>query len=166
MLLEDLFDYKNRLMKDLVTNERIVRLLDDELPFEDARSLIYKQIFPYEYVPETIEHGHTFICCDVDVQSVTSKTYLNPTLSIWVFTHKSKLRLPQGGVRTDQLVCEINKVLNGSRYYGLGELNLYSVRRFATLTDFQGKQMVFLANEFNRLSPTGKPIPKNRKTDP
>lgn len=163
MLLEELYDYKNQLMKDLITNEKIVRLLSDTVPMEDARSLIYTQIFPYEYVPDTIEHGHTFICFDVDVQSVSNKTYLSPTILIWVFTHKSKLRLPEGGVRTDMLACEIDKTINGSRYYGLGELNLYSIRRFATLTDFQGKQMTFLANEFNRLSPTGKPIPQNRR---
>ena len=164
MYLDELFGYKNQLMEDLLTNERIVELLNDDTELHDAASLMYTQVFPYEYVPETVEHGHTFICADVDIQSVTSKTYYNPVLYVWVFSHKSKLRLPEGGVRTDKLVHEIAKALSGNRFYGLGELDLYSVKRFAPMTDYQGKVLVFHAQDFNRLSPTGKPIPVNRKT--
>ena len=86
-----------------------------------------------------------------------------PAIYVWVFTHKSKMRLPEGGVRVDKLCSEIAKELNGSRYYGLGELDLYAVKRFAPMTDYQGKVMTFMATDFNRLSPTGKPIPTNRK---
>lgn len=162
MYLEEFFDYKNQLMKDLLTSEAVCALLKDEdLP--EGASLAYTRIFPYEYVPETVEYGGTYICFDVDVESVQNGTYLFPTISIWVFSHKSKLRLQEGGVRTDKLCCEICKIINGSRYYGLGELNLGRVRRFAQMTDYQGKCMVFTAKEFNRVSPTGKPIPSNRK---
>lgn len=143
MQLEEFFDYKNQLMNDLLTNEEIVRLLaDDCKPVNDVQDLVYKQVFPYEYIPETIEHGQTFICCDVDIQKSVNKTFLIPVLYIWVFSHKSKLRLPKetgGGIRTDKLCSEIAKAVNGSRYYGLGELDLYAVKRFAPITDYQGK---------------------------
>ena len=59
-----------------------------------------------KYVPDTVAHGQTFICCDVDIQRVESKTFLRPTLYIWVFTHKSKMRLPEGGVHELILVVE------------------------------------------------------------
>jgi len=164
MQLEEFFDYKNQLMQDLLTNQTIVRLLsDDETVIENPDSLVYSQVHPYEYIPDTVEHGKTFICCDVDVQKSLNKTYLIPVLYVWVFSHKSKLRLPEGGVRTDRLVSEIAKAINGSRFYGLGELDLYSVKRFAPINDYQGKVMTFNATEFNRHSPTGKPVPSNRK---
>lgn len=165
MYLDELFDYKNQLMSDLLTNERIVHLLDADLSITDAESLMYSQVFPYEYVPETIEHGTTFICSDVDVQQVQNKTFLSPTLYVWVFTHKSLLRLPEGGVRTDKLAHEIAKAINGSHMYGLGELELYAVKRFAPLTDYQGKVMIFHAKDFNMTAPTGKQIPSNRKRE-
>lgn len=164
MQLNEFFDYKNQLMEDLLTNPKIVRLLDDDfVPTEDPGSLVYKQVFPMEFVPDTVEHGQTFICCDVDIQRSLNKTYLLPTLYVWVFSHKSKLRLPEGGVRTDRLCAEIAETINGSRKYGLGELNLYSAKRFAPMTDYQGKVLTFQATDFNRLSPTGKPVPANRK---
>lgn len=164
MQLEDFFDYKNQLMKDLLTNEAIVNLLDaDGITVENAEALAYNRVFPCEYVPETVEDGHTFICFDVDVSRVEGKTFLSPLLYIWVFTHRSKLRLPEGGVRTDKLCNEICKAINGSREYGLGELNLYAVKRFAPMTDFQGKVMMFTAKEFNRVYDANKFVPSNRK---
>lgn len=165
MQLEELYDYKNRLMEDLLTESEIVALLsEDSSVISNPASLVYSQVFPFEYIPETVEHGQTFICCDVDIQKSMNKTFLMPTMYVWVFTHKSKLRLPEGGVRTDKLVSLIAKKINGSRYYGLGELDLYSVKRFAPITDYQGKVMVFNAVDFNRPSPSGKPIPTNRKS--
>lgn len=164
MQLEEFFDYKNQLMDDLLTNQKIIRLLsDDSVIIDKPDDLVYTQVFPFEYIPETVEHGHTFICCDVDIQRSMNKTYLMPVLYIWVFSHKSKLRLPEGGVRVDKLVSEIAKTINGSRYYGLGELDLYSAKRFAPIVDYQGKVLTFQAKDFNRQTPTGKPVPSNRK---
>ena len=164
MQLEEFFDYKNQLVQDLLTNEVIVRLLSDDcVRINNPETLVYNQMFPFEYIPKTVEHGQTFICCDVDVQKSMNKTFLMPVLYVWVFTHKSKLRLPEGGVRTDKLASEIAKTINGSRYYGLGELDLYSAKRFAPITDYQGKVLTFQATEFNRFTPSGKPVPSNRK---
>ena len=161
--LDELFDYKNRIMEDLMTNETIVRLVDENVDVEDAVSLIYKQVFPHEYIPDTVEEGHTFICVDVDLLSADNKTFYNPVIYIWEFTHKSKLRLPEGGVRTDKLASEIAREINGSRYYGLGELSLYSMKRFAPIVDFQGKALVFHAKDFNRPFDGKRPTPANRK---
>lgn len=161
--LEEFYDYKNKLMEHLLTNEPIVNLIDENVDITDGASLSYLRVFPYEYVPETVEHGDTYICFDVDIQSVENKTFLFPVLYIWVFAHKSKLRLPEGGVRTDKLCSEICKVVNGSREYGLGELNLYSVRRFAPMTDYQGKVMTFIAKDFNRQYDPKRYVPANRK---
>lgn len=163
MLLSEFFDYKNTLMEDLLTNESIIKLIDEESTLENAKLLAYNRVFPCEYVPDTVEHGNTYICFDVDIQRPTSKTFYLPTLYIWVFTHKSKLRLPEGGVRTDKLCEEIAEAINGSRRYGLGQLDLYSVKRFAPMTDFQGKVMTFNATDFNRVHDPKKPIPSNRK---
>lgn len=164
MYLDEFFGYKNQLVGDLLTEPEIVRLLDDDLDPGSAEDLMYSQVFPYEYVPETVEHGRTFICCDVDIDKVFNKTFLSPVLYVWIFTHKSLLRLPEGGVRTDKLAHEIAKKIEGSRYYGLGVLNLSSCKRFAPMMDYQGKMLIFKARDFNMVQPTGKDIPSNRKT--
>ena len=164
MNLQEFYDYKNQLMEDLLTNEKIVKLVDDSIPMDQAITLAYSRVYPCEYVPETVQEGKTFICFDVDIQMSVNKTFLLPTLYVWVFTHRSKLRLPEGGVRTDRLCAEICETINGSRKYGLGELNLYAVKRFAPMTDYQGKMMTFHAKDFNRQYDPQKYIPVNRKT--
>jgi hypothetical protein len=164
MQLQEFYDYKNQLMNDLLTNEAIVKLLNSNLSMDDAGSLVYTQVFPYEYVPETVQDGKTFICCDVDIQGIENgKTFLAPILYVWVFAHRSSLRLPNGGVITDALCNEICKTINGSRMYGLGELNLYACKRFAPMTDYQGKVLVFHAKDFSRQYDPKRELPANRK---
>lgn len=165
MQLEEFYDYKNQLMEDILTTESIVKLIDETVDIDHAAQLAYKNVFPFEFIPETVENGSVFICFDVDIQKSTSKTFYLPTLYIWVFAHKSKLRLPNGeGVRTDKLCSEICKKINGSRDYGLGELDLYSAKRFAPMTAYNGKLLTFYATDFNRQHDGSKRIPSNRKT--
>lgn len=153
-------------MKDLLTTESIVRLLDKDLDMSLSTKLAYRQVFPAEYVPETVQDGKTYICFDVDIQRSMNKTYLYPVIYVWVFAHRSNLFLPNGGgVITDKLCAEISNKLNGSMFYGMGELELYSVKRFAPMTDYQGKVMTFNAKDFSRAYSGKKQIPTNRKNN-
>lgn len=170
MNLNEFFDYKNQLFKDMLTNERIVKLINSDKDLESAEDLAYTQVFPFEYIPETIEHGDTYVCCDVDVQvpqtstATSTRLYYKPIIYVWVMVHKSKLRMPEGGVRSDILCAEIAKVINESLYYGIGGLHLYSVKRFSPLTDYQGKVLTFTADDVNWVYDINRKVPSNRKT--
>ena len=163
MDLDEFFDYKNLLMKDLCCNERIVQLVTGN---KDAavpnHKLPYTQIFGYEFVPETVDDAKTFICFDMDIQSVPNNTYYIPVIYVWVFAHKSRLRLPEGGLLLDELSSEITKMLNGSRFFGLGHLKLYSTQRFEPITDYLGRALTFSAVDFNRMT-AGSKTPSNRR---
>lgn len=162
--LEEFFDYKNRLMKELCCNEEIIKLITDK---DDSdvpnHNLAYSQIFPYEYIPETVDNGQTFICFDTDIAEVINKTFYIPVLYIWIFTHKSKTRLTEGGIRVDKLSSKIDELLNGSRLYGLGELDLRNVGRFSPITDYQGRVLVYSTRDFNR-SGSRTPPPNRKKS--
>ncbi len=163
--LDEFFAYKNQFMDDLMGSKKIRRLLDDDFTrIRAPGELIYHQVFPYEYVPETTEHATTFICCEVDISRVTDKLYLTPDMYVYIFTHKSLVRLPEGGLRIDELSSEITKILSGSRMYGLGELNIYSAKHFAPIANYQGRILIFRSRDINRFNPTGKTIPVNRKS--
>ena len=164
MDLVEFYDYKNLLMKDLCSNAEIVKLVtgNDNADVPNHK-LAYTQIYPFEFVPETVSEAKTFICFDVDITSVPNKTVYIPTLYIWPFTHKSNLRMKSGGLLLDKLCAEIATMLNGSRYFGLGELKLASVRRFVPILDYQGRAMTFMAKDWNRLT-ANRPVPGNRKT--
>lgn len=164
MDLTEFFDYKNRLMKELCSNEDIVKLITEN---EDARvpnhQLAYTNIHPYRYVPDTASEAKTFICFDMDILTVPSKTYYVPMIYIWIFSHNSKLRLKNGGgLLIDRLCIDVAKMLNGSRFYGLGELMLESTQVFKPTNDYMGREMIFKALDFNNMT-AGARTPGNRK---
>ena len=163
MELKEFYDYKNRLMMDLCSNQEIVSLVtgkeDPEVP---DRTLPYTQIYPFQYIPETENNARTFVCFDVDILKAPNKTFYYPVIYIWILAHKSKMRTKGKGCLTDAISCEIDQMLNGNRFYGLGELEFGPVSRFIPTTDYLGRQMVYYTKDFNR-SPGLKPTPANRK---
>lgn len=163
MELYEFFNYKNQVINDILTNEKIIELIDPSVDIKDVHKLVYNHIYPYEYVPETSETAKTYICVEVDITKVSNKTYLYPTIFIWVFSHKSLLRLPSGGIRTDALSSEISKTINGSMEYGLGELSLSSAKKFSPISDYRGRCLIFGAKDFNRFHNPDKKIPSNRR---
>jgi len=163
MQLEEFYDYKNLMMKSFCSDEKIVRYVTgNDNAAVPNHGLPYTQVFPYEYVPETVEEGKTFICFDVDIVSVPNKTFYVPVLYVWVFTHKSRLKAQDGGVLLDKLTAACNELMNGSRYFGLGALKLDSVRRFVPIDDYLGRVLTYYTKDFNL--PNGRlDIPANRK---
>lgn len=163
MNLDEFYNYKNQLIEDIVTDTEIVKLVNPNVDIEHATSLIYTQIFPFEYLPETADEGKTFICSDVDITKVLDSTYYVPSLYVWVFTHKSAMRLEEGGVRVDEICSKICSKVNGSRLYGSTPLEIFSSKRFAPITDYQGKLITFTTSDFNRQHNPYKIIPSKRK---
>lgn len=163
--LEEFYDYKNQFMNDILTDEQILQLLSEDGAFGHTGSeFAYQCVFPYEYVPTTTERATTFICCEVDITKVYDKTFYQPTMYVWLFTHKSRVRLPQGGIRVDKLASRIDEILNGSWNYSLGQFSLESCKRFSPIEEYQGRSMVYRGTDFNMDSSTRRAIPSNRKT--
>lgn len=166
MQLEELFDYKNHLVMELCSNPEIVKLVtnnaDADVP---NHGLPYEQIFPFEKVPDTETDGRTFICLDVDIRSVPNSTFYVPVLYVWVFTHDSNMRMREGGVLIDKLAAEVDKMLNGSRCYGMGKLKLDSVDRFIPINKFMGRVLVYRTVDINTTADIrrAKRVPANRK---
>ena len=162
MYSELLRHYKNHLMQDICTNETLVRLLTNDADAKaPAPELRYRQVFPYEYVPQTAEDATTYITYDVAVTRVPNKTFVISVLDIYVFSHKSLMRLDEGGIRPDMVTIELEKTLNGSRMYGLGELDLVLHEPFSPIEDYYGRHIRYTANDFNRVI-AHKPIPAKR----
>lgn len=148
--LDEFFFYKNKLAEDLMTNERILELLDHENIGLKPDELMYNCVYPYEYVPNVTENTTTYICFDVDITKVPNTTYLLPSIYIWVFTHDSLMRLPGGGLRVDAIVSQIDRTINGSREYGLGRLELDTIKRYSPIQHYQGRIMKYAATDWNR----------------
>lgn len=160
MYLEELSSYKKELMKLLISDKDIVSLITgDSASVTPAYNLIYSAIIPYE-IPEGFSTDiSTYICFNVDVLAVNSKTLLSPALNLWVFSRLDALRLEDDSVLPDKLSSKIDVLLNGSHLFGLGSLELFSVGRYAPSKEYVGHILTYHAKEFNR----GKALPPSTK---
>lgn len=150
--LEEFTTYKNTLMQAICTNDKIVSLLKSESDPEDitGKDMRYKRIFPYNYVPNTVENASTFICFSVVAPNVTDNVIAKLMLYVWVFTHQDLMKV-KGGMRTDLIVSEVDKMLNGSTKYGLGKVELKSCTISSVpVAGYTGLVSVYSVEELNR----------------
>jgi len=56
----------------------------------------------------------------------------------------------RNGVRTDLIIHEINQLMNKTRGFGIGKVELYSIERFRPQERFHGKILTYKIKEFNR----------------
>lgn len=48
MQLQEFFDYKNRLIKDMLTDEEIVNLIDPNHNYNNPKDMVYDNVNPFE----------------------------------------------------------------------------------------------------------------------
>ena len=150
--LEEISLYKNRLAMTFCTTKEVTSLLriqgDEDMQPQD---FMYDRVFPYAHVPEASEIGRCFLCFEIDVPSVKNNVVKTIEIRIYVISHQNFLRLPEGrGIRTDVLSSVIDKILNGSDEYGLGTVELMSLRSFNPITGYYGRELKYRVTDFNR----------------
>lgn len=149
--LEEFTTYKETLMKAICTSDKIVDLvkLDTDPQNVTGKDLRYIRFFPYNYVPLTTENAQTFVCFTVTAPNVKDNLIAELRLTVYVFTHQDLMRT-KGGMRTDLLVSEIDKLLNGSTKYGLGKVSLKACDVMQVpCRGYSGLYSVYSVKDFN-----------------
>lgn len=151
--LEEFTEYKNTLMKAICTSDAVVDLLKLETDSENitGRDMRYDRIFPYNYVPLTTQNAKTYICFVVTAPNVKKGVITDLTLTVFVFTHQDIMRTNRG-MRTDLLISEIDKLLNGSTEYGLGKVELKGCDVLQVpVRGYSGLYSIYTVKDFNYL---------------
>lgn len=150
--LSNLTEYKNRFMEFLINNKQICSLLTDtdgeSIPYDNLK---YTQIFPYDFIPDTIDEQKTFICFDVDIPRVKTLAVTDVYLYVYVFTHKDLMRIPQKGIRPDLICHVIDTAINGDTTWGFEKLELESCTRMSPPGhDMRGRVLRYRVEDWNR----------------
>lgn len=152
MYLEELSKYKIEIMKRLCLSEKIQSLIllsEPQNTEYQGKEMMYKNIFPYAFVPDTVTSARTFICFDLEVQRVENRTFKDIDILFWTFTHQSLMRTGEG-VRPDLVANEIDKIINGNRDLGLGTVELKKVLGVNPAKDYHGRSLIYRSVDFNR----------------
>lgn len=149
--LEEFTEYKQTLMQAICTSANIVDLL--KLSTDSAsitgRDMRYDRIFPYNYVPLVTQNAKTFVCFTVTAPNVKDGIVTELMLTVFVFTHQDIMRTDKG-MRTDLLISEIDKLLNGSTKYGLGKVKLKGCDILQVpVRGYSGLYSMYVVKDFN-----------------
>lgn len=126
-------EYKNNILYKLITNDNLVKALicNDEnfLDYDSSNfnpaTLIYSQIFPYQYSFDINIEPQSFITMSFGNYSYVNNCFKSGIFSIYVITHNSLLKTSYG-LRTDYILNEVDNMFNQTKEFGDFKSDLYS----------------------------------------
>lgn len=157
MLLKELTEYRQKIMKLLCSDQKIVDLIKDtqnsSIP---DRSLMYTRIFPYAYTPDVVKDTNTFICFRIYVPEVMNKTFKKVNIVFYIFSHQDYIRTSEG-LRPDLIAERVEELFNGTMDLGVGRMSLTGTDDISPSSNFHGIALEYSVSEFNRPTINGNP---------
>jgi len=141
-----LTEYKNNILYKLITNTDLVKalvintesFLNDNLPNNfDPTTLIYSQIFPYQYTINIEDLPKSYITMSFGNYKYINNSFKSGVFTLFVFSHKSLMKT-NNGLRTDFIFDQIDTMYNKKKDVGDFSLELYSGGDFKVNDDYFG----------------------------
>lgn len=159
---EDLIeDYRNVITNEILNNEILVDVLSrGTLTTDDADELVWHNLLPQEFDPETITETESYIFYDIN-EATSSQVgrngtgYVTLTLFFWVLTHRDIVRY-EGNVatsknrlRNDIIVRELKKTFAPQANLGISK-NRFLYNNIFTQTNYKytGRLVAFKITDF------------------
>lgn len=143
--------WKNKAINMILSNDEILSLF--EKSDEELENIVYSNIFPYGYTPETQGNTDLYITIQCSIpQMAYRQVWEHPFLTIRLICHQDKMRLNKAGVsatRLDYLSMLIDKLLNGTSGWGYGELSLVSNTEDSMSEKYKYREMIFQSKDLN-----------------
>lgn len=150
MYLEEVPKYRDTIVEQLIKSDTIVSLLgSDEDTDVKPSDLVYKYIFPFDHIIEKTTTAGNYICFDIVAPRVINRSFVDLNIYIWIISHDRWMKTPKG-LSTDLLSIEVENIMNGSRGFGLGTVELVDWNRFIPAEGFHGRLLVYRTVDFNR----------------
>lgn len=139
--LDDLVEFPQMVIKALATQENIRELLADKkgATIEDLEDQYGRWVhfFDYDFIPGTQQEIISAVCVDIDLQPLDG-AMLQADLYISIMCSKALMDISNQtlpgyvGNRVSNLVRYIDLVLRGRRDFGIGRLDMPTVRTVAS----------------------------------
>ena len=118
---------KNEAIARLVESDEVIRAMGND-DVEENDEAVYKYIFPYLYIPFTIEGAHSFICMKVIMtgRHGSNDLFGNYQVIIWVIVNQKIMQMEGvgGATRLDYLADQVERLFAGSEAFGTKKLQL------------------------------------------
>ena len=158
--LQDCIDYKAKVIAEIISSADVVGLLLDDpaidINEDKATDALKECIFDFDYIDRVVEHRHAFIMVEADMITPSSGAFNQWELYVQIVCHKDYVDLNPKifkgvrGNRRDNLMCEVDKLLNGSNIVGIGSLELASATTARVPDSFTSKLLTYRVVESRR----------------
>lgn len=155
-MLRELNYFRKKINQKLCSDQELVNLVTGKESKVPDQSLLYKNIYPYAYTPDTVKDTDTFICHRIYIPRVNNKTLKNVKIVFYVFVHQDNIRT-HDGLRYDLIAERIESLFNGAMDLGVGRIELNEINDISPAPKFHGIALEYGVNEFNRPTINGDP---------
>lgn len=146
--------YKKKLMSSIVNSPELISLINESY-IEDgecvnADELIYEQIFPYYYIPDTQAESLAYVIMKVNTLDIRNKIYNKAEVYICVISHQDIMKVKRGGgTRIDLMGEVVEELFNGRDDFGFGEMELLSNIETNINNIHRCRELRFVVEDFN-----------------
>jgi hypothetical protein len=156
--LDELVEYPvialHRIGSDKVVAQLLTNNPDIDMESGEADAIYDRYLFDYNYVDGAVNEAAAFICVEAELTSPTSHTMVDFKLYVTIVCHKSFMDIDvtkfKGiiGNRRENLVRRVDKLLNDSVMFGIGQLTLDSARTVSAPAGFVARELAYRVSDF------------------
>ena len=156
--LDELAEYPVKALQKIGTDKTIVSLLTNnpsiDMNSKEADEIFDKYLFDYDYVDGTTDEAVAYICVEADLSNIPTRSIKNMRLYVKVMCHKKFMNIDASkfkgmiGNRRDNIARYVDKQLNGSDVFGIGQLSLVDCRTAPAPTGFAARELSYVVSDF------------------
>ena len=142
----DMSEYRNKIMHAIVSNENMVRLLEEDPTGHPEDTIPYSKAYPYEYIPDETAESGKYISFELHATTdEKNKLFKSITVSFFILCHADEVRTTKG-LWYDSVSCELENVFAGGNL-GIGKTSFISNIAYAPNKKFKGRLLSFAVKE-------------------
>lgn len=146
--------YKRKLITSICNSPDLIALVNNDYIDEDGEcvnsdDLIYQQIFPYYYIPDTVTEEKAYVIMKVNGLGIKNKIYNKAEVYVAVVSHQGCMKAKGGGTRIDLMGEVVEELFNGRDDFGFGEMELISNIETEVNTNHRCRILRFMVEDFN-----------------
>lgn len=145
--------YKRKLISSIVNSPDLISLINSDYIEDgecvDSENLVYKQIFPFYYIPDTQKEAKSYVIMKVNGLGMKNKIYNKAEVIICVISHQDIMEMKTGETRIDLMGEKIEELFNGRDDFGFGEMELKFNHEDEINTNHRCRILKFMVEDFN-----------------
>ena len=157
--LDEIVDYSHKIINKIILSPDVMRLIantSDYDPNSDDAERWEAHVNDRNWIEDTIQAPGAYILVDAELTKAPTGSIKNMTVSIQVVCEKSFMQLTNDifpgikGNRRDNICRQTDLLINGSRDFGIGRLNLVSATLASAPEGFTSRVLTYEVPDFAR----------------